>query len=372
MGFRRLTIACGCAAALFGFGARAFAQSTNPIALDVLAAVDGVQGSTPARNTAVWFDVFVAVRLGGGLDFVARPVVARRTFDGTWQKQMYQLGLRYEHASSHPRGLGLRLEAGQLASPIGMGMLENRADVNPVVSQHSAYYLPLPRVDREIPRAFMIAGTYPFGAQATVSARGWDARVAAIDSSPIRGRNMMGTNKPPRLLNVVAGFGVTPRVGLRLGGAVARGSYASVNEVVDRSHGDRDATLLQVEGEWSFRYTRIVGEWVHSTMETARADAHVNGFWVESTQTLSPRFFLAGRADVQRFDYQRPPSANSAALAVTTASEWQRYERYESILGFRLTRDLTLRGGYMVRKGYVVFHWDDQVIGSIVWQRKIW
>jgi hypothetical protein len=329
----------------------------------VVAAVDAVHGSTPTRKTVGWIDIFAAVRVTDGLDIVARPVITRRTFDGEWQKQMYQLGLRYEHQAEAPGKLGLRFEVGQLPSPIGIGVLENRADVNPVVSQHSAYYLSLPRVNPEIPRTYLIAGTYPFGAQATVSGRGWDARVAAIDGSPIRGRNMMGSNKPPRLLNVVAGFGVTPRVGLRVGAAVARGAYASVNEVADKSRGNRDATMVQVEGEWSFGYTKIVGEWVRSVMQTSRADAQTNGFWVEATQTLSPRFFVAGRADAQYFDYQRPS---------ITEMERQRYDRYEGILGFRLSRDLTLRGGYLVRKGYVVFHWDDQVIGSIVWQRKIW
>jgi hypothetical protein len=165
------------------------------------------------------------------------------------------------------------------------------------------------------------------------------------------------------LLNVVAGMGVTPRVGLRVGAAVAHGAYASAGELTDRGQGDHDATMLQVEGEWSFGYTRIVGEWVHSVMETSHADAKATGFWVEATQTLKPRVFLAGRADSQHFDYQRP---------VIGDFQRQRYERFEGIVGVRLTPDLTLRGGYMVRKGYVVSHWDDQAIGSIVWQRRVW
>jgi hypothetical protein len=333
------------------------------VALDVVGAVDGVLGSTPDRPVGVWFDVFGAVRIADGLDVVVRPVISRRTFDGVWQKQLYQLGIRYEHRGAGPRDVGFRVEAGQLPSPIGIAMLENRADLNPVVSQHSAYYLPLPRVDPEIPRTFLIAGAYPFGAQLTMAARGWDARIAALDSSPVRGRPFFGSNKPPRLLNMVAGVGVTPRVGLRLGAAVAHGAYTSVDEVVDRSRGDRDATLLQLEGEWSFGYTRVVGEWVRTVLETARADARVAGGWVEVTQTLTPRIFVAGRADTQRFDYQRPLIEDFLQ---------QRYERVEAVVGVRLTPDLTLRGGYMGRRGYVVSHWDDQVIGSIVWQHKIY
>jgi hypothetical protein len=352
------------AIAVFGMCLPSTAGAQPPgIALDVVGAVDGVLHSTPARPAGVQLDLFGAVRIVDGLDFVIRPVISRRTFDGKWQKQMYQLGFRYELRGATANDLGLRVEVGQMPSPIGIGMLENRADLNPVVSQHSAYYLALPRVDPEIPRAFLIAGAYPFGAQVTVASGRWDARVAAIDSSPVRGRNFFGANKPPRLLNAVAGVGITPRVGLRLGAGVARGAYASVNEVSDRTRGDRMATMVQLEGEWAFAHTRITGEWVSSALETARADARVSGGWVEMTQTLSPRFFVATRADSQHFDYQRP--------GVDDVSR-QRYERAEGVVGIRLTPDLTLRGGYLGRKGYVVSHWDDQLIGSVVWQRKIW
>lgn len=359
---RRRAGAAALAVSLLALAGSAAAQ-TAPVTLDVVAAVDGVYGSTPRREPTALLDLFAAVRLADGLDLLARPVISRRAFDGSWQKQLYQLGVRYERAAAGPRGLGLRVEAGQMPSPIGIAMLENRADLNPVVSQHSAYYLALPRVSPEIPRSFLIAGAYPFGAQATVSARRWDVRVAAIDSSPVRGRSFFGANKPPRLLNVVAGAGVTPRMGLRLGAALARGAYASVNEMADGSRGDRDATMMQLEGEWSFGYTRIVGEWVHSVLETSRADASTQGYWVEATQTIAPRLFVAGRADSQYFDYQ-PPQSDAFAR--------QDYKRYEAIAGLRLTPDFTLRGGYMVRKGYVVSHWDDQLIASVVWQHRIW
>jgi hypothetical protein len=331
--------------------------------LDVLSAVDAVADSTPPRSTAVWFDIFAAVRLAEGLEIIARPVIARRAFDGDWQTQMYQLGVRYELRGTRASDLGVRVEVGQMPSPIGIAMLENRADLNPVISQHSAYYVPLPRVDPEIPRSYLIAGSYPFGVQLTVSSGWWDARVAAIDSSPVRGRPLLGDGNPPRLLNGVAGIGFSPRVGLRFGGGFAYGPYASVAEVRDRSKGDRQATMIQVEGEWSFGYTRIVGELVRSVFETSRADARAMGGWIEATQTLSPRVFVAGRFDSQRLDYQRPVFQDFA---------YQRYNRVEAVLGLRLTPDVTLRGGYLAREGYVVSHWDDQAIGSIVWQRKLW
>jgi hypothetical protein len=101
---------------------------------------------------------------------------------------------------------------------------------------------------------------------------------------------------------------------------------------------------------------------VHATLETARArDAETKGGWIEITQTLHPRFFLAGRGDVQSITYARSDGAEGSA----------KYQRYEAILGFRLTPDLTFRSGYLTRKGYVVFHWDDQFVASVTWQRKI-
>jgi hypothetical protein len=338
------------------------AQAQTAVALDVVGAVDGVIDSTPDRPAGVWLDVFGAVRIAEGLDIVARPVISRRTFDGEWRGQLYQLGVRYERAGARPDDIGLRVELGQMPSPIGVGLLENRADLNPVVSQHSAYYLPLPRVDPEIPRTYLIAGSYPLGAQLTVASRTWDVRVAAIDASPVRGRSLIG-EQPSHMLNGVVGVGITPRVGLRFGIGFAHGPYVAGHELRDPSQGERNATMVQVEGEWSFGYTRIVGEWIRNTLEASRSNAHNTGGWIEVTQTITPRVFLAARVDAQHFDYRRP--AYEDVLR-------QRYDRFESVVGVRLTPDLSLRGGYLGRRGYVVSHWDDQLIGSIVWQRKVW
>jgi hypothetical protein len=338
---------------------------TGRVALDTVVSIDGAAGSTVPRAVGLWFDVFTAVRVRDGLDLIARPVVSRRTFNGTWQKQIYQLGVKYERplgrAGTGQDPIGLRIEAGQMQSPIGLAMLENRQDLNPVVSQHSAYYLPLPRVDPDIPQVFLIGGIYPLGAQVTVATRSWDTRVAVIDASPVRGRPFFGRNKPPRMANWVAGFGVTPTIGLRLGAAVAYGPYARASDVSDPRTGDRTARVLQAEAEWSFGYTRIAGEVILSSLETARAtSAEARGTWVELTRTLHPRVFVAGRGDFQRYGYS---SRDGERLSQT-------YHRYEAIAGYRFTPNLTARAGYLTRKGYVVFHWDDQIVASLTFQKR--
>ena len=97
-------------------------------------------------------------------------------------------------------------------------------------------------------------------------------------------------------------------------------------------------------------------------METARADARTAGGWGELSRTITPRLFVAGRADAQRFHDPRPVHGDFVR---------ERYTRLEAVLGVRFTPELTLRGGYMGRKGYVVSHWDDQVVVSIVLHRKV-
>ena len=333
------------------------AQSSR-VALDVVAAVDGDAGSQVVREATAWFDAFGAVRLTDNLHFRARPVVFRRSFNGTWTAQIYELALRYER----PGAVGLRLEAGQFGSPVGLSILENRPDRNPVVSPHSTLYLPIPRYEPGTPTTFLLAASYPLGVKVTVSGAKWDARAAVTDSSAIRGRPFFGDNKPPRMANYTIGAGFTPRIGLRFGGAAAYGAYADEAEVRSRSRGDRQARLAQVEGEWSFRYTRIAGEFLWTKRELAQSDARVDGGWIEVTQTVTPRVFLAARYDEQWTEW---------TSAVDTTEREEYYRRLEAGAGLRLTPDLTVRATYMTRKGYVVGFWDDQFLASIVFAKKL-
>ncbi len=335
----------------------AWAQ-TSRFALDAVVAVDGDAGSQVTRKPTAWFDVFGAVRLAEGLNLRVRPVVFRRSFDGTWQTQVYELALRYER----PGSIGWRFDAGQIISPVGLSILENRPNRNPIVSQHSTLYLPVPRFETGTPANFLLAASYPLGAQITASTERWDLRTAITDSSAVRGRPFFGDNKPPRMVNLMLGGGITPRIGLRLGASLARGPYAAAREVRDVSRGDRLASVRQVEAEWSFGYTRIAGEWLWTSREMATGAARVNGGWIEATQTLGPRWFAAGRYDDQRTKWTSRPDL---------ASRNELYRRLETTAGYRATPELTMRLSYMTRKGYVVGFWDDQVLASVVFAKKI-
>ena len=330
---------------------------TSRVAFDTVAAVDGDTGSFVPRKSTAWFDAFTAVRIVDGLDLRARPVVFRRSFDGKWQAQMYELSLRYEKSGR----IGFRFDGGQFPSPIGLSITENRPNTNPVISQHSTLYLPIPRYETGTPSTTLLGAAYPLGAKVTVSGAKWDARAAITDSSAIRGRPLFGDNRPPWLTNVVVGGGVTPHIGLRFGAAFSTGPYAAESEVRNKTRGDRHASVAQVEGEWAFRYTRIAGEFLWTTRQLATNDAHVNGGWIEIVQTLSPRFFAASRYDDQYTEWTSEPDQTD---------RHEPYRRVETALGFRLTPAITFRGSYLTRKGYVVFFWDDQFLASVVFAKR--
>lgn len=343
------------------------AAQRSRFALDAIAAVDGDADSQVTRKSTAWFDVFGSARITEGLFFRARPVVFRRSFDGAWQTQMYELAMRYER----PGKIGVRIDGGVFPSTIGLSILENRPDKNPVISQHSTLYLPIPRVsiskpttnyEAGTPTTWLLAAAYPLGARVTVSGAKWDARVAVVDSSPIRGRPFFGDNKPPRMANVVAGIGYTPYIGVRFGAAFATGAYADQTEVRDPRRGDRRARLAQLEGEWSFRYTRIAGEMLWTERELATQGATVNGGWIEITQTVHPRVFVAARYDDQY----------TAWVSTTDGRQLHEpYRRLETAVGVRLLPEVTFRASYLTRKGYVVAFWDDQYLASIVVAKRI-
>ncbi|MDP3720397.1 MAG: hypothetical protein Q8T13_21755 [Acidobacteriota bacterium] len=351
-------------------GAPAFAQSveatpslglpvqTSRLSLDAVVAVDGGAGSDVTRKPTGWFDLFGAMHVSDRVSLRARPVVFRRLFDGSWHAQMYELALRYER----PGAVGVRVDVGQFVSSIGLAILENRPNRNPVISQHSTLYLPVVRYEPGTPSTNLIAASYPLGAQVTASTGTWDVRAAVIDSSPIRSRPLFGDNLPPRMMNVVAGGGVTPRIGLRLGAAVSHGSFALAREVRDQSAGDRSATVIQGEAEWSFGYTRVAGEYLWTRREMASGSARVDGGWVEVTQTLNPRWFVAARYDDQYTSWTSEPDLRQ---------RHEPYRRLETTAGYRVLPELTLRASYMTRKGYAVGFWDDQMLVSAVFAKKI-
>ncbi len=321
-------------------------------AIDTVAAVDEVVIGNGNFVTGVTLDAVVSADFGRGFQGIVRPIAQRR--GGTWNRQIWVATLRYER----PGPVGIRIDGGLIPSPVGLANLTLRPHLNPTISQPSSLFTGLPPLEVRGPRANLIGAVYSYGAHVTVSGLRWDARAAVIDASPMRPREVFAAANPPRSANVIVGGGVTPFVGLRVGASLTRGGWMRAGESPAIT-ADRDATIVTVESELSFRYTKLSGEWVRDTVETSAGDRAASGWFVQGQQTLAPRWFVAGR--VERM-------SSPAVLPAFVVQ--QRLNGVEETLGYRLTPEITLRLGHRARRGFGRPGYDHQGAVSVVWWKR--
>lgn len=326
----------------------------SPVAVDTAASLDQTRTFNGGDASGVIVDAEMNVGLGGGFEGMLRPWAMRQA-SGEWNKQIWIAAVRYQR----PGPIGLRVDAGLIPSPVGLSNLMLRPQLNPTVSLPASLFQPLPATEVGGSRATLLGAVYAFGANGTISGDHWDARVAVIDTSPLRTRRIFADTNPPRFNNVVVGGGVTPFVGLRVGASVTHGGWQRANESPTITE-NRDATIVTIESEFSFRYTKLLGEWVRDTMETSGADTVATGWYVQGQQTLTPRWFVAGR--VERI--------SAPALTPLLTLNEQHLNGVEETLGFRLTPDLTIRADHRARQGFGRPGFDHQVALSAVWWKR--
>jgi hypothetical protein len=336
----------------------AAAQQTKPsvLAIDSAADVDVTVDGNGNHLTGVFVDSLASVDIGGGLQAMVRPQVQRLPATGEWNRQIWVADLRYERQGP----VALRVEGGYIPSPIGLANLTLRPQLNPTIAQPAELFTSLPSLEPRGPRVNLLGGIYPLGAQATVSTLHWDARVGVIDTSPLRLRRVFASYdrpNPPRFTNVIVGAGVTPFVGFRVGASMTRGGWMRADESPTTTD-TRDATIATVESELEFRHTSLAGEWVHDTLETSLGHRVASGWYVQGMQTITPRWFVAGR--IERIN---------TTLPVADAVQ-QHFNASEQTLGFRLTREITLRASHRLVERFGTSDFGHTGAVSIVWYRR--
>jgi hypothetical protein len=331
------------------------AQQARPeiFAIETSAAIDTTSDDSGQHPTNVITDAVISASLGRGFEAIVRPFVHRMT-TGEWNRQIWIAAVRYERAGR----VGIRVDGGLIPSPVGLANLTLRPSLNPAISQPASLFSRLPRLGGGLPAANLLGAVYPFGAQVAVSGRWWDARAAVIDASPLRPRRVFGDGQPPRFANFVAGGGVAPFAGIRFGASVTRGGWLEAGEsaAVSANHA---ATVVTVESEVSFAHTKFTGEWTRDFIDTPSGRRTATGWFVQGQQTLTPRWFVAGRVD-----------AMSSPLVQSLSVVRQRLFAGEEILGYRLTPELTFRVGHRMRRAFGVNAIDHQAAASVVWWKR--
>jgi hypothetical protein len=330
-------------------------EITGRVTVEAVASVSVT--SDTADDPFLIFDAVSTIRVGRGWDVVARPW-ARRMPGGDWGAEMYQLQLRYVSSTRIP----FRVDAGIISSPMGFAALELRPDRNPTISAPFYYFVPLPAFDGYFDRVTLMSGGYPLGAIVSASGSRWDLRGGVTDDTPVRARNVLSDTRSAAKPQLVLGGGVTPVPGLRLGAALAWGGYRS-RAVTPRGtvYPAASATIFNIEGEYAIGYTRIAGEWIVDRFETTVAPAAARGFNLEAVRTLSPRWFAAGR------------TVRASSPVLVGASRGRRSATStEATLGYRLTPEFTLRGGYQGSTAFNRPAWDHALAVSFVWAQRGW
>ena len=326
----------------------------GPPAVEAVAAIT-TSSETPG-DPFLFFDLAATLPVGSHFAAIVRPY-AHRLAGGDWAAEMYQLQLRYQSSTRIP----VRIDGGIITSPLGLGTLELRPDLSPAIKAPFYYTSPLPRFESQNYGLQLMSGGYPLGVVVSSSGVKWDARAGVTDSTPARARNVFAGSRPPAMRQFVAGGGVTPVTGLRLGTGVAQGAYRSVDSALQGGTATRkpEATVFNLEGEYAFGHTRLSGEWVRNRFETTHGPAVTRGFFVQAVQAFGPRLFGTVRVV-------------SVSTPVYTAVLTQRKRRStaEVSAGYRLGNDLTVRGGYFMSRRYGAPERSHMAIASLVWVRR--
>ena len=321
-------------------------SNTRAVMIDTVVGVQDYFAEARSWETQTIIDTFATVEMAPRLQASFRPLVWRRA-NGQWTGAIDHASVRYEFN----RGANWRIEAGKFPSPVGLGMTENRANVNDgVLWCHRPYYGRLPPLAAGGPRHALVAATYPIGVQVNASGDRWDARAAVLDRSPVQPASDTSEHT-----NAMVGAGISPRQGLRIGAAGAWGRSGSAES-------SDPYTLLNIEGEYAFGYTKFSGEWTRDAFDTQVGRRVASGWTLQGRQTLTPRVFIHTRFSTMKV----PPTEALATLP--SPRSWSA----DSTVGYLLSPEVTLRLGHAALKGWSSTEVDHQVGLSIIWSRRWW
>src|SRR5205814_1082738 len=101
---------------------------------------------------------------------------------------------------------------------------------------------------------------------------------------------------------------------------------------------------------------------VRDRFTTTRDAAIAYAWFVQATQTLAPRWFVAAREE----------GVSAPLRTATPPDQRTAFNTAEITAGFRVTPEVTLRSSYFTRRLFGLVDRDHQVAVSIVWAHRWW
>jgi hypothetical protein len=246
-------------------------------------------------------DVWGAVEAWRGLVFYAEGEAeagAARVDTASYDLYSNRFGVQYTAAHAFV------VDVGRLTPVIGTFASRHFSTRNPLIGQPDGY----------------TAG-YPLGVELSGETSHFDYRAAMV-SLPTTHTNYQP--KPTPELRPAIGAGVTPFVGLRIGGSLTMGPYLNrgiaSNELFGKRWNGYQQTVIAADFAYAIGY-------LETHAEAARGSYDIPGrtaiagvtYYGEAKYTLTPRFFLATRIERNDYPFIRPSTTVWVARLVDFA-----------------------------------------------------
>ena len=219
------------------------------------------------------------------------------------------------------------LQAGKLILPYGNFSRRYLSTSNPLIGTPMNYDI-----------------SYPFGVQLNGSAGRFDYMVAVLDNPLWK---QAYDSQPESYPRPALAAGVTPLVGLRLGGYATRGPYLSqLSKSEDwlfpeDQLADFEERAYGLDLQYSVAHFELNGDMTQASMEVPYAGmARGRMYYVEPRFTISPRWYVAAR-------YERGNRPDAVWLFATSwEAQRQRVHDVEAGLGFRIDPRFLVKASY--------------------------
>ncbi|HEY4219403.1 MAG TPA: ATP-binding protein [Gemmatimonadaceae bacterium] len=252
----------------------------------------------------------------------ARPTTDKYTLNSN------QFGVRYTTSQA------LTVDVGRLTPLIGTTASRRLSTRNPLIGLPDDYTL-----------------DYPLGAEVSGETDHFDYRAAMV-SLPSYHEGYVP--EPTARLRPAVGAGYTPFIGARIGASFTSGSYLNHDytsaQTAGRPWNDYDQRVFSLDGSFSRGYLETHAEYARGSYDVPGHSGNLDGFsyYGEAKYTLTPRFFVAARAERNKYPFIRL-QGNSWSDRLTD------FEDGEVGVGYRLTASTLLKTSWRTDRWWIKY-----------------
>jgi hypothetical protein len=260
-------------------------------------------------------------------DGVAEGGSARSTAD-RYTLNSNQFGVRYTTSSA------FTVDVGRLTPLIGTTATRRLSTRNPLIGLPDDYTL-----------------DYPLGAEVSGETRHFDYRAAMVSLPSYHSGYVPD---PTARLRPAFGAGYTPFIGARIGASYTSGTYLNHDytsaQTAGRPWDDYDQRIFSLDGSFARGYLETHAEYSRGSYDVPGHAGSLAGFsyYGEAKYTLTPRFFVAARAERNKYPFIR-------LFGTTWTGRLTDFEDGEVGVGYRLAASTLLKTSIRADRWWIAY-----------------